>query len=508
LVTMYHLYTVDIMCSGLPAVDFNTLEYDQEDEHGHRKLKYIHAWVWMEWNQIQRYLFEGSTLKARKGKGAYPNPGALSEWLDHFYLDLSVWGTGILKSVENLWEELEKEECHLELWGKEDGVALLMRVSHVLQCKLTSTDERLVGKFLYHAWTQKGNGTTKAVNRLMCKKMSTSDLRFNEARFTDEAKGVIRSQLEYLVDAHYKIVPGRGIELNSVEHSAVSVKRVGFVDHRVDVEDSPNFKGLSTLYHLYTCDVECDGLPLGNFTSLTLDREEECRDSLGGSMPVSNLVFGRTATMVSEYATPKLAYGWVWVTWPQCVDVLHSRCLELDAQLNYKEENLAKQGKLVETNQEHLANLSVVVRELSKITRLPKAQMVKVENLLGKVREGHSELQFVMEDMQSSKDNLGSMSRKLPPSMVSQVREASMMARPSEKETSIADTEGQLPSTVSPRMDAIKEGSAFDASSLTGKRLPPAPAPTLLSRFDEFCCVFHGDPHSVEAPEMMTDQIV
>lgn len=30
---------------------------------GKRKLKYIHAWVWLEWSTIQRYLFDGSELK-------------------------------------------------------------------------------------------------------------------------------------------------------------------------------------------------------------------------------------------------------------------------------------------------------------------------------------------------------------------------------------------------------------------------------------------------------------
>merc|ERR1712061_955252 len=66
LLTMYHLYTVDIICKGLPIVDFNTLEFDHEDDRGRRNLKYIHAWVWLDWAQIQRYLFEGSELKQRQ----------------------------------------------------------------------------------------------------------------------------------------------------------------------------------------------------------------------------------------------------------------------------------------------------------------------------------------------------------------------------------------------------------------------------------------------------------
>ncbi|CAK0888621.1 unnamed protein product [Prorocentrum cordatum] len=49
LLTMYHLYTVEIICSGLPGVDFNTLEYAEPGKDGERKLKYIHAWSWLEW---------------------------------------------------------------------------------------------------------------------------------------------------------------------------------------------------------------------------------------------------------------------------------------------------------------------------------------------------------------------------------------------------------------------------------------------------------------------------
>lgn len=44
---VYHLYTVDIIVSGLPCVDFNTLEFDAPDDDGRRKLKYVHAWNWL-----------------------------------------------------------------------------------------------------------------------------------------------------------------------------------------------------------------------------------------------------------------------------------------------------------------------------------------------------------------------------------------------------------------------------------------------------------------------------
>lgn len=31
---MYHLYTVDIICTGLPLTDLNTLEFEHADQEG------------------------------------------------------------------------------------------------------------------------------------------------------------------------------------------------------------------------------------------------------------------------------------------------------------------------------------------------------------------------------------------------------------------------------------------------------------------------------------------
>ena len=33
------------------------------------------------------------------------------------------------------WQDLEREQTQLELWGRHDGVPLLMRVVHILQIK-------------------------------------------------------------------------------------------------------------------------------------------------------------------------------------------------------------------------------------------------------------------------------------------------------------------------------------------------------------------------------------
>merc|ERR1711920_358891 len=66
-------------------------------------------------------------------------------------------------------------------------------------------------------------------------------------------------------------------------------------DHRYDLEDSPSFKGMVTMYRLYTVDVECEGLPETSFSSVVSQR---------GSM---------------------MLFGWSWITWEQSIDVLHAR---------------------------------------------------------------------------------------------------------------------------------------------------------------------------------------
>mmetsp|Transcript_44044 Transcript_44044/g.116492 ORF Transcript_44044/g.116492 Transcript_44044/m.116492 type:complete len:334 (-) Transcript_44044:235-1236(-) len=62
LITRYWLHTVEVVCEGLPSCNFNTFEFDQED--GLRRLKYVHAWVWMSWAEINVSLCINSQTEA------------------------------------------------------------------------------------------------------------------------------------------------------------------------------------------------------------------------------------------------------------------------------------------------------------------------------------------------------------------------------------------------------------------------------------------------------------
>lgn len=405
LYTMYHLYTVDIICQGLPAVDFNTLEWDHEDQKGCRELKYIHAWVWLEWSQIQRYLLEGSDLKERKKKGSFVAAQELNEWLEQFDLGLEEWGTGLHSSVEDLFGELEKEETHLELWGRTDGVPLLMRVVHVIQLKVGSTDVRQCRKFLFKTWQQLRDGQFRTVNRLMSKKVSTAQLPFTEERFTLAAEEAINEELSYVMDAHFQLDTKCMPNAKDLTKSGVTVSWVRFEDHRVTVEESSSFKGLHTMYHLYSMDVECDGLPCADFSSLEFRQGDAAHPA-----PLQELRF---------------AHGWRWVKWQQTLDIMQTRTQALVKNAQVERESWQEQQECAESNSTRLRALTGVLEQLAK--RAPAGDQVRQETLqlqqnLQKTVE--SLLATATEEQRQAEDaDTSNLAKLLPPSMVSKMSE-------------------------------------------------------------------------------------
>eukprot|EP00392_Amoebophrya_sp_AT5.2_P003898 g3903.t1 len=144
LLTVYYLYTIDIVCKNLPAEDFNTLEYE-EKKPGHHTVKYVHAWQWTPWDLLKLHLFEGSTCRERPEK--FSDVGEMNAWLMR-HGDQALrstitneWGSrnNGSRSVEELFDEANRGECSLELWSKRNGVPLIVRVVHVLRAKVVSS---------------------------------------------------------------------------------------------------------------------------------------------------------------------------------------------------------------------------------------------------------------------------------------------------------------------------------------------------------------------------------
>lgn len=394
LLTMYHLYTVDIVCTGLPTVDFNTLEFDHEDEQGKRDLKYVHAWVWLGWSQIQRYLFEGSKLKERKTKGSFDSAAALRSWLEQFNLDLSMWGKNQLKSVDSLYEELEQEETHLELWGRHDGVPLLMRVLHVMQLKIRSDDPHHAGMVLLRTWQQKQNERTKVVNRILAKTLSMADLPFQN-NFSALAEEYVASEFSHILDPYFQLTEGIGFEVLDGQEYEVVPTLIEFEDHHVDVEESPSFKGMCTLYHLYTVEIECSGLPLVDFATV------EVKGGKGSERRMTR------------------ANGWRWVTWQQSLDILHARTQATERRCNTLSKRLEVQRGIIDGHSEAMSSLD---------SALGKGDVTEATKLVREMQTSYAELQRVAkEDMDKQREEERSFATRLPPNMISKLMEQVQM---------------------------------------------------------------------------------
>jgi len=302
LLTMYHLYTVDIICKGLPEVDFNTLEFDHEDKKGYRKLKYVHAWVWMGWPQIQRYLFKNSELKERKGSGSFANSDALKSYLSKYEIDIAQWGVKEgYQPVSALLTELDQYKAHLEVWGRQDGVPLLMRVVHVIQMQVMS--ER-GGKFLLQVKQQTEGSAANNTSKPLTKSLQTIRLPFDQARLTEAVEEAVLETLSYLQGPEFTLSAGehdsRPVQGEQTHSRVKMLGGAKLLEHRCVVEQSPTFYKLPTMYHLYSVEVRCSGLPADDFSSIVFkDGKVKC-------------------------------IGWRWVTWPQTTDILNARATSLE----------------------------------------------------------------------------------------------------------------------------------------------------------------------------------
>lgn len=404
LLTMYHLYTVDIVCSGMPTLDFNTLEFKEADKEGKRKLKYVHAWVWLEWSHIKRYLFEGSKLQEKKEAGSFENKEALEAWLSQFNEDISFWGKQRYKSVGDLYKELENHETHLELWNRHDGVALLMRVVHLIQLKVRSDDPRQAGKFVFQTWHQMTDGRSRLVYRFPTRKLKLTDLPLNKGTFLSAAEVTVNEELSYLIDLHHQLRPDNLPDMSKEKRANVRVRRIDFQDHRVDVEESPSFKGMCTLYHIYTAEVECEGLPLADFASFEVRYDHK----VDGAAPTVRLVS---------------ALGWSWITWQQCLDMMHARHADAERKRGAMQSGWEEEHRAVKTNCNAAAtSLSSTVRRLAAKApnRETDPDVEEAERLLSVLERGIGDYLGYKETEDENP------SKRLPPSMISKMAENTM----------------------------------------------------------------------------------
>eukprot|EP00928_Gymnodinium_smaydae_P097041 TRINITY_DN869_c0_g1_i1.p1 TRINITY_DN869_c0_g1~~TRINITY_DN869_c0_g1_i1.p1 ORF type:complete len:747 (+),score=103.21 TRINITY_DN869_c0_g1_i1:57-2243(+) len=397
LLTVYHLYTVDIVCTGMPKTDFNTLEFTHADKNGERKLKYIHAWVWLPWTQIQRYLFEGSKLKESKAVNSFATDDELQSWLGRFFIPLDEWGTRSWKSVSVLHDELQSGSCHLECWGKEDGVPLVVRVAHVLQVKITSPELKHVGKFLFQTWHQSSGSSEQVIrNRPMSRIMSTADIYNNEKCFIDAAQAAVKKNIDYIADVHFRLDHLQSMGRNTFERADVKVLSASLVDHRTDLQESASFKDLTTMYHIYTVEVECEGLPNADFTTVNF----------------------------LEDGTPTKACGWRWASWHQILDMLHEQVRFLEKKDGIRKKTLSNAE---EVTKQTLGEILAAVERMDQASQGQNPDVTTCAALARRLQASIDELMSA-DKLHGDECTLVPKASMLPPSMLAKLEEQKLVS--------------------------------------------------------------------------------
>lgn len=381
--TAYHLHRVDIICSGLPTLNFNTLEFHQPDKAGNRKLKYMHAWVWLKFDVIQRYLFEGSTLKERVSKGTFDSAQKLEEWLSQFGVALRC-NSEKLKGAEELYQEVESGKCSLEHYGRVDGLPILLRVAHVLQVKLTNRHHQADQTFLIQEAKQKGsNSNWERVGRHLSTKLNPNREDFDHDHFAQQAINLVEESIYSITDVHYTINPKAVPKKEDLQKVNLIVEEARFECYRHYIDKSPSYEDILTMYHMYTVLVVCDGLPNPDFASLAFEK-------------------GRA-----------VAYVWRWATWEISMDMLCEQIKQVDrrAMLRVEElRNIAAAGDTcLRALKEAVADLQKQMPQVAKISDL-RVHLVQLE------AEVMSPLDCLSNGQGDTKEV--SAAERLPPAMV------------------------------------------------------------------------------------------
>eukprot|EP00930_Biecheleria_cincta_P048033 TRINITY_DN33409_c0_g1_i1.p1 TRINITY_DN33409_c0_g1~~TRINITY_DN33409_c0_g1_i1.p1 ORF type:complete len:712 (-),score=118.54 TRINITY_DN33409_c0_g1_i1:136-2271(-) len=418
LLTVYHLYTVDIICTGLPTLNFNTLEFDAPDKNGDRKLKYIHAWVWLKWDAIQRYLLEGSVMKERIQKDTFKNADQLREWLTAFAIDMDAGpaagagslplsksmsgrvsnmslldggggsgsgGGGRARTVKDLFEEVQHEKACLEHWGRQDGVPILLRVVHVVQLQLSIPELLSESRWLFMESQQKWGGSPEIVNRPLARKVQSKS-KFDHDFFQAAAQKTVEDYLSHIMDLHYYMDTSKPVPTPD-NPNPPKLGQVEFNSYLYDIEESPTYKGLLTMYHLYNLNVVGEGLPNQDFSSLAFinpDRPE--------------------------------AIVWRWVTWPTTINMLHARSKRLSDRDEQRRTRLSDASKVCADT---CSGLQGIVKQMSQNRKDP--ELTEIADLLTKLEKQVADP--LAELSNEASGNSLNITDRLPPSMISSLAE-------------------------------------------------------------------------------------
>ncbi|CAE7892638.1 HERC2 [Symbiodinium microadriaticum] len=224
-----------------------------------------------------------------------PDAESLAAWLLDKGLDTADWGKDNTKGVSKFWKEIKLNEAALELWRAADGSLIPVRTTHVLRAKVTSPDRYERGIFLFNTWQQYGDGRTRTRNGLLSEKLTTDEMPLEENLHEVCRRAVTEEEMQRVVESTMKIGLGRPAPEYDPNYTCpLEVVNEHFVDHIIELEKSKSYPGLLTMYHLYTVDIVCTGLPLTDLNTLEFEHPDK-----DGKRKL------------------KYIHAWVWLEWPQ-----------------------------------------------------------------------------------------------------------------------------------------------------------------------------------------------
>merc|ERR1712137_115107 len=82
-------------------------------------------------------------------------------------------------------------------------------------------------------------------------------------RFKAAAEEIAQKTFGHLSDVTFKVCAGQEPKASDFEEVDITVMNTRFVEKHMDIQDSPSFPGMNTMYHLCAMAADVGGLPEG-----------------------------------------------------------------------------------------------------------------------------------------------------------------------------------------------------------------------------------------------------
>ncbi|CAK0825008.1 unnamed protein product, partial [Prorocentrum cordatum] len=163
--------------------------------------------------------------------------------------------------------------AHGEVWRQKSGELVPIRVTHVLRAKVSSPENRERGIYLFNTWQQYGDGRKRTrKNGLLSEKLCICEMPLEQNLHAVCSRAVVEEEMAFVVDSTVKVLTGKPPPAYDPDYKCpLQVVGEDFIEHTIEIETSKSYPGLMTMYHLYTVDIVCSGLPTVDFNTLEFE---------------------------------------------------------------------------------------------------------------------------------------------------------------------------------------------------------------------------------------------